>query len=141
MKKELFDNTQVAPLLAPTATPLSDGVTNSLWVSRKWFMSAMVALIVGAAAGAPTEQSVSIKVRTAEDASGTNAVDLLDIDNKTLEAALIIDDATVTIDVDCIGAKDYIGVEVTTTFVGGTTPTIPVNLVAVLADSMDTRQV
>ncbi len=141
MKKELFNNTQAAPLLAPTVTPLSAGTSNSLWVSREWFMSAMIALAVGAASGAPTEQGVSIKVQTADDASGTNAEDLLNIDGKDLEAALIVDNASVTLDVDCVGAKDYIGVEITTSFVGGTAPAIPVNIFAILGDPMDTREI
>ena len=62
MKKELLNNTQLVPMLAPTITPKSAGTSSSLWVSRLNFMSAILGLAVGAASGTPTAQSVTVTI-------------------------------------------------------------------------------
>ena len=141
MKRELINNTNVGVLLAPTVTPLSGGTTNSLWLDRKNFLSGLIALATGVASGTPTTQSVKIKLKTADDISGTNATDLLTNDGNVIELELTADSLVGQIDVDLVGAKAFIGAEIVTAFTGGTTPAIPVNLVAVLGDSEDTREI
>ena len=140
MKKELLNNTQVKPMLDPTITPKSAGSSVTTWLPKTTFLSAIIALAVGAASGTPTAQSVKVKVRTADDDSGTNAEDLKDINDDVIEIELTADSTSVTADVDLTGAKAYIGGAVTVAFTGGTTPAIPINVFAAFGDPRDTRE-
>lgn len=141
MKRELLDNTKVVPLLDPTTTALSAGTTVTTWVSRKAFLSAIASLATGAATGSPTSYTVVATVQTADDASGTNATNLLDLaGNNVYTISLAADNANAQVDCDVVGGKEYFALSIVTTFVDGTTPAVPVNAFAVFGDSEDTRE-
>lgn len=140
MKRELIDNATIKPLLTPTVTPLSAGTTTGLWVERVNFLSALIGLATGAVTGSPSAQSVTITVQTADDASGTNATNLKDINGNDITLALTAGSTASDIDVDLLGGKAYVGISIVTAFTGGTAPTVPVNAFVVLGDPRDTRQ-
>lgn len=141
MKRELLENTALKPLLLPTITPLSAGTTAGLWIDRSEFMSAVVGLATGAVTGTPTAQSVTVTLKTSDASNGDGAVDLLDMSGTAVTVALTTGSAVIDKDVDLLGAKKYIGVSVVTTFTGGTTPAVPVNLFVALGDPQDTRNI
>ena len=141
MKKELLGNTTAQPLLDPTITPLSAGTSTTSWIEKTAFLSMIAALAVGAASGTPTAQSVKITIQEADDASGTNAANLVDINGDAIEIELTEDSVSSIADVDLTGARAYVGASVAVAFTGGTTPAIPVNIFAVLGDPRDTREI
>ncbi len=139
-KKELINNTTAKPLLTPTITPLSAGTSSTLWLSRADFMSAIVALAVGAASGTPTSYSVKATIQDADDASGTGAANLEDINGDDIEIELTADDTNINANIDLIPSREFIGASVVVAFVDGTTPAVPVNATIVLGDPNDTRE-
>lgn len=139
MKRELLNNTQVVYAAQPS-TNLSAGDTNGLVIDRLNCNSAVISIATGAATGTPTAQSVVAKVYHGDASDGSDAVPLVDRDGNNIElAAITADNASTQLDVDILGAKKYLQIRFTTTFTGGTAPTIPVAGVIVLGDSEDTR--
>lgn len=141
MKRRLIDNVSVQPLLNPTVTPLSAGTSATTFIDAQNFISASVMLAVGAASGTPTAQSVKVTLQTADDASGTNKENLKDLDGNDITIELTEDSVSAFVDAAIDQQKQFIGASVVTTFTGGTTPAIPVNVVAVLGDPKYTRDI
>lgn len=126
MINRLIENAKIVPALNPAA-PYSAGTTNGIVVLRLNYNSLIVGLAVGAATGTPTSFSVTVKIQTGNESNGSDMADL--IDPETGEAyttgALIANNTNVYKPLLIDGAKKYIRVVQTVTFVGGTAPTIP----------------
>jgi hypothetical protein len=120
MKRRLIDNISVQPLLDPTVTPLSAGTTATTFIDAQNFISASVMLAVGEALGSPTAQSVTVTLQTADDASGTNAENLLDLDGNAITIELTADNLNSFVDAAIDQQLQYLGASVVTAFTGGT---------------------
>lgn len=129
MKKLLIEQAKLIPGLNPAAQPA--GTVTGPVIDRQGFLSAIVNLTVGAAAGAPTAQGVSLKLQHGDAANGTDMVDVTGAATPSLTA----DNTNASFNVDMTGLKRYIRVVATVTFTDGTTPTIPVAATLALGDA------
>lgn len=143
MKRELLNNTKVQPMFNPTTTALSAGAANGVVIDRLNFLSGVIGLAVGAATGTPTSYTVNVKLQTGDQANGSDMADFIPCQQATViqSADLTANNTFNWTDADIIGAKRYIRAVVTVAFVGGTTPTIPVNTFIALGDPEDTRNI
>lgn len=130
MAKRLAESVKVVAGIAPIAR--SAGTANGDVIDRLGFAGAVVHLKAGAATGAPTAQGVALKVQHGDASNGS---DMADVTGATI-AALTADNAEAQLDLDLSGYKRYIRVVVTTTFTGGTTPTIPSAVDVVLGEAV-----
>ena len=98
------------------------GNVNGVIVDRIGFLDAVVHLGLGVVAGAPSVQGVALKLQTGAVVDGS---DMADVTGATI-TALTADSLQSELDVDLSGYKRYVRAVVTTTFTGGTAPSIPV---------------
>ena len=81
-------------------------------------------LSLGDATGTPTTTAMTVKLREADDSSGTGAADITGA-TATLAAAATANNNTVTIITTGIRSKRYVNMVTTVTHVAGTSPTQP----------------
>lgn len=116
-------------------SPQSDSggtAKNGVIIDRFGFNSAVAVFVTGAISGAPTATSVACKVQHGDAADGS---DMADIPGAT--ATITTADTIAEINVDCRGLKRYIRVSETTTFTGGTTPSILIAAVVTLGQARE----
>lgn len=90
-------------------------------VDRTGFLSCLMVVHSGAATGSPTSYTLAAKLQDSATSGGTYA----DITGAAI-TALTADNTVALKAVDLSGAKAFIRMVVTVTFVGGTSPTLPV---------------
>lgn len=139
MKYELLNNTKVKPLIKPNTTGVAAGTITTAYIDRYNFMTGIFGVALGDATGVPTSYTVVAKVITADDNIGTNKTDVTDMDGNIITLTLDADGAYGQLDVDLLPAKQYVALEIVTTFTGGTTPAVPINAYVALGDIVDTR--
>lgn len=126
MSLKTGESTKVIAGIAPKAQPAGD--VNGNVIDRLGFFDAVVHLAVGAATGTPTAQGAALKLQTGDAADGS---DMADVDGVPI-AALTADNTQSQLNVDLNPLKRYIRAVVTTSFTGGTSPTLPVAVTVAL---------
>lgn len=129
MSKFLGEKTKLIAGIAPVA--FAAGNSNGIVIDRMGFYDAIVHLKVGAAAGAPTAQGVSLKIQTGDAPDGS---DMSDVTGATI-AALTANNAEARLNLDLNGFKRYFRVVPTVAFTGGSSPTIPVAVTLALGNA------
>ena len=102
-------------------------------IDRQGFESCVLQLACGAATGSPTARTVDAKL-THSDTSGGTYTPV----NSTAVTQLTADNVESSKDIDLIGLKRYLKVEVVVAFTGGTTPAIPVAVDVILGGAVET---
>ncbi len=103
---------------------------NGVVIDRKGFDSLVATFITGAITGTPSSMSMVCKVQHGDASDGS---DMADISGAT--ATITAANETAEINVDCRDLKRYIRVSETTTFSGGTSPTVLVAAVVTLGQA------
>jgi hypothetical protein len=104
-----------------------EATVNGAAIDRLQFGSCVLHAACGAATGAPSAQSVNVKLQDSPD--GTN--DWLDITGAAV-AALVANDTESQVDVNLLLVRKYIRVVRIVDFTGGTSPAIPVSTTLIL---------
>ena len=130
MSYRLGENTKVTAGIIPVAQ--SAGAVNGLVIDRFGFFDAIAHLKLGAVAGSPTALGVSVKMQTGDAADGSDMADVAADLTLPLTTAL----AEAKLNLDLNSYKRYLRPVLTTTFTGGTTPTIPVAITIILGNAV-----
>jgi hypothetical protein len=103
------------------------GAINGTGLDRTGFLSAVLALFVGAASGTPTSYTVDCKLQDSADNSSFTDVTGGSVTQVTA------DNGTAHVDVDLSNLRQYVRAVVTVGITGGTSPKVPVSATLVLA--------
>ena len=116
MSLKLHQSVRLQPAIRPQAA--TAGVVNGLSVDRLGFEDAVLMVSVGAVAGAPTAQTVDVKIQ--DSADGTTWADVAGLTVEQITAA----DTSKELGINLSPLRRYIRAVVTVAFTGGTTPNI-----------------
>ena len=131
MSYKLGENVKLAATITPDA--VAAGSKNGTIIDRYGYFDGVVHLTAGAATGSPTAQGVALKMQTGQAADGS---DMADVPGDTI-AALTANNAEAELNIDLNSYGRYMRVVTTTTFTGGTSPTIPVAVTVALGNSIN----
>jgi len=127
MSLKLHQSVKLQPAIRPQAA--AAGTVNGLSIDRLGFEDAVLLVSAGAVAGAPTAQTVDVKIQ--DSADGTTWVDVAGLAVEQITAG----DTSKELGINLSPLRRYIRAVATVAFTGGTTPNIQLAVTIALGKS------
>jgi len=131
---EVFDNIKIQDLIA--AQSVGTGTVNATGFLRTGYESGVFVIARGPVAGSPSAFSVAVTIQESDSLStGYTAVSVSTVEQTiTYTASSSLSDLD-TVSLDFRGLKKYLRVTAVATFTDGSTPTMPLHVVAILGNA------